>query len=385
MSAGADFLTPIFHGGRFENASLPISVLSDLTAYRDLVVALARHLFFLREPSRKQVPRGFADSFQIGIRAIEAGSTVAVLNRVSSSSRSEHRLHGVDLFEEARDLIHRVIEAAASKSPLPREFPSELAKRFNQFGRGLRDDEYVELRRPGESSGHRYDRAIRKRIVVQQEGSYEDTVDLRGWISGGVVDREQLTIRLEGDVLIDGRCPAALVRQALGLLEQRVRVLGVGAFDRNDHLERILRIEDVFVDDEETEEEEEGIPSSLMKHLASQFRHLGSLPPGWFEPETQPLNKRGLDEVFFFLLELMEELPLPHMYPTPESEARAEWSFPDWEVNATFNLEALSVLLQATHLRSDASNELQLTLDAAGSDKAFVGFIKPYLPNPQGS
>ena len=41
MSTNRDFVTPIFRGGRFEDAVLSVDVLADLAAYRDLVVELA--------------------------------------------------------------------------------------------------------------------------------------------------------------------------------------------------------------------------------------------------------------------------------------------------------------------------------------------------------
>jgi hypothetical protein len=369
MSPGRDFLATVFRGGRFEGASLPVDVLPDLAAYQDLLIELAKHLFLLREPTRKRVPKGFVESFQIGIRAIEAGSTTAVLNRVSPVPPMVELFPRTDLFEQARDLIDRVVEAAGAKAPLPSEFPPHLAKRFNQFGRGLRDDEYVELRRPGEPKGPRYDRAIRKWIVVQQEGRYEDSVDIHGWVSGGVIDREQITIKLEGDVLVDGRCSAALVRQTLPLVEQRVRVLGVGSFDRHDRLERILRVDDVIA-----VEDEEGA-SSNPSSLEDQFSDLASLRAGWFEPETPPLDPRGLDAVRDFLTAVTAlGVPVPHMYPTPDGEARGEWSCSDWEVSATFDLKVLSVRLHATHLHSDSSEEHLLTLAASDAPEAFAAF-----------
>jgi hypothetical protein len=377
MSPGRDFLTPVFRGGRFEGASLPVDVLPDLAAYQDLLIELAKYLFLLREPSRKRVPKGFVESFQIGIRAIESGSTIPVLSRVSPVPPMVDLFPRADVFEEARDLIHGVVEAAGARAALPSRFPPHLAKRFNQFGRGLRDDEYVELRRPGESKGPRYDRTIRKWIVVQQEGRYEDSVDLHGWVSGGVIDREQITIKLEGDVLVDGRCSAALVRQTLPLVEQRVRVLGIGSFDRHDRLERILRVDDVIA-----VEDEEGT-SAGPSSLEGQFADLALLRAGWFEPETLPLDLKGLDAVRDFLAAVIAlGVPVPHMYPTPDGEARGEWSLSGWEVSSTFDLNVLSARLHATHLHSDASEEHQLALSESDASEAFAAFVKRFLPKP---
>jgi hypothetical protein len=364
MTAREDFALPTFHGGRFESASLPVDVLSDLAAYRDLILDLAKHLFTLREPERKRLPKGFADSFQIGIRAIEPGSTIAVLDRQSPAS-------GIDFFGEARDLLEKVVKAASQRAALPTKFPAHLIKRFNQVGRGLRDDEYIELRNPGATSGCRYDRTIRKWIVVQHEGRYEDAADLAGWVSGGDVTRETITIKLEDGALVDGRCSPAMVRQTLALLEQRVRVVGVGSYDRNDRFEKFLRIDDIV-----TPDDDDGTrPTSS---LEKQFADLAALPHGWFEADTPVLNRDGLDVALSFLHAVTTQgIPVPHVYPTPDAEARAEWSMAGWEVSATFQLEARTVRLHATHTESDMSEEAEeLKLADAQTPELFVHFIR---------
>ena len=66
------FMIPVFRGKRFENHEVPLDVLPDLAAYRDLVLELARHLFLAGSPSRKRVPKGFVDSFQLVLRIVPA-------------------------------------------------------------------------------------------------------------------------------------------------------------------------------------------------------------------------------------------------------------------------------------------------------------------------
>lgn len=375
------FATPIFRGGRFESNTLPIDVLPDLAAYRDLVVDLAKHLFLQREPGRKRVPRGFVESFQLSLSAVEAGSAGAVLDRIEiePSVRGLLPQAGLfspqaDLFDEARNLIEAVIAAAGNKSELPPQFPPHLAKRFNQIGRGLRDDEFVELRGPGKHTGPRYDKSIRKWIVVQQEGRYEDEVDLVAVLSGGVIDREQITLRLDDGALVDGRCPQHLVKHALGFAGRRIRVLGLGSYDRIDRLERVLRVDDITPIDEE----ENSGPAALNL----QFDELKLLQRGWFEEDTPPLDPAGLDMFRSFLHSVLggSDIPLPYLYPTPEGDARAEWSFPEWEVSATAELARRSIVLHATHLRSDAFEERELSMDATDGVVGFTKFIHQFMP-----
>ncbi len=370
MSTNRDFVTPIFRGGRFEDAVLSVDVLADLAAYRDLVVELAKRLFLRREPGRKRVPKGFAESFQLGIRAIEKGSTLAVVSRTFGGSQPPLPLGAADDFDAARDLLERVIEAGAAHAPLPAEFPPELAMRFNQFGRGLRDGESVELRRAGAASGPRYDRAIRKWIVVQREGRYEDAVDRLVVVRGGFIDRHMITVRLDDGALVEGTCEEAVVKRALALADQRARLTGLGSFDGQDRLERLVRVDDVVDADEEEER-----ASTIAPALVTQFARLAALEEGWFEPGTPKLRADGLARVRAFLeAATASGAPLPYLYPTPAGEVRAEWSLGRWEVSATFDVATPSVWLHATHLDSEATEEADLPTDA-DAVATFVAFV----------
>lgn len=377
--SGRDFAIPVFRGGRFEDASLPVDVLPDLAAYRDLIVELAKHLFLQRQPGRRRVPKGFIDSFELGIRAIQPGSTVAVLERRAPPSRHGTLLQATDDFEHARDLVDAVLEAGTKDAPLPPEFPPHLTRYFNQFGRGLRDDEHLELRRPGATTGPRLDRTIRKRLIVRHEPRYENAVDMTARINGGVIKRGRITLELENGALVDGDCSESLVRQALALAEQRVRVVGVGAFDRGDRLEALVRVHDVIPLDEEEAERS-------VSPLDRQFAELAALVPGWFEHDTPALDAEGLRAAQAFLSGATAQgVPVPHLYPTPEAEARAEWSLGAWEVSATFDLGARNVRLHATHLDTDASEAAEMSLTSEGALDTFVRFVRQISPTARGS
>lgn len=120
--------------------------------------------------------------------------------------------------------------------------------------------------------------------------------------------------------------------------------------------------------------------------LATQFDDLASLPPGWFEPGTPILDHKGLSRVRDFLETVLTRgAPVPHMYPTPEGEAQAEWSFPNWEVSAVFDLKALSARLHATGLESDTSEEAELKIGDSHAVETFARFIEQFTPKSQGA
>lgn len=355
----------MFRGGRFESGALSIDVLPDLAAYRDLIVDLAKHLFLQQHPRRKRVPKGFVESFQLGIRTIQSGSSGPVLERIPISTGTGSMLLPfpvADYFERARDVVEEVIAAGGREDALPGEFPRELGKRFNQFGRGLREGEYVELLRPGKTSGPRYDKRIRRRIIIQCIGHYEDEVLLVGTINGAVLARETIYIETD-DRLIEGKCSSLeLVRQAFTLVEQQVHVTGIGSYDQYDRLERILRVDEVspVLDEDADALASPDGPSPF----DVQFADLKRLAHGWFDVDTPALDPDGLDAFRSFLERALEasEIPRPYIYPTPEAEARAEWSLSGWEVSATARLRTRMVYVAATHLKNDSFEEHQFDL-----------------------
>jgi hypothetical protein len=326
------------------------------------------------------VPKGFVSSFELVLRRIEPGSASPVLERVppTSSAGIEQLFAGpADIFEEARDVIEKVVEAAASKRPLPSSFPDELLPRFNQLGRGLRGDEWVELRAPGRPSGPRFDREVRKWIVLRKEARYEDNVEIIGELRGGHLDREVLNVRLAGDREIEVRCTALLVNDFLPARGKRVRVSGWGSYDRDERLERVLRVDEIAILDEE-DEDDSGPPAPI----DMQFEKLKALLPGWYEPETPALSPEGLERVRRFLHAVLDgtDLTRPYLYPTPDAGVSAEWSFPDWEVGAIFDREGQRVELHATHLRSAAGSAEEIKLSHADAAAVFARFVAGFAP-----
>ncbi len=270
-----------------------------------------------------------------------------------------------------------MLEAGARDAALPVLFPAEFTRYFNQFGRGLREGEHVELRRPGGTTGPRLDKDLRKKLIVRNDPRYEGPVDLTARIDGGTIKGCSAKLELETGAIIDVAFPEPQIRQVLSLVDQRVRVVGLGLFDRADQLESLLEVDDLISVEDET--------APAAPALRDQFGQLTRLGAGWYEPDTPSLDPAGLDALERFLTEVTAlGLPVPHLYPTPEAEVRAEWSGHRWELSSTFDLLARTARLHATSLDTDEWEELELrlSLDTAATD--FAGFVRKHLPRPGG-
>jgi hypothetical protein len=189
------FATLVFRGKRFDEAAMPLEVLPELTAYRDLVLAVAKALFQTRNPQRHRLPRGFEAGFRLVLDRVEPGSAVPNVSRVVEQ---EPQLFPAppspDLFDEARDLVQQGIAAAATGEPLPKELTKDILIRFNAFGRTLRDDERVIVAPPGKRDGAVYDRAHRSCSSLARSARSTN----QPWYAFGAPGCSMLTARCRG-------------------------------------------------------------------------------------------------------------------------------------------------------------------------------------------
>lgn len=370
-------MTHILSGRRFDDATVPVDVLPDLAAYRLLLVAVARALFFRHNPSRQRVPKGFEEQLQLVFRKVDPGSAAIPLERRGSATQ-QLSLIEPDYFEKARDLVSQAIEAASTGGKLPSEFPLEVSQLFNAFGGSLRPNEHIVVVGPGNSKAV-YDRETRKRLVLMRDKTYESEVE----ITAPVVqfDRQRMTFELaKDDRRIQGRLEGlseeslAVVRNAVVRANEiSVHIVGRGAYDGADRLVKLVKIDDVsYAEDEATRE-----ALDIRKRLAG----LGELRDGWLDGDGISLDQAKLGRLADLLMAVVDEgTPRPYLYPLPEGAVLAEWSLPDAEVSAEFRLPDESVLLVGTHVRSQAFKEESLSwqhLDVATKIARFVSSFGP--------
>lgn len=381
------FVRPVFRGARFEGHALPVEVLAELVTYRDLVVELARHLLLTSAPGRKRVPKGFFESFQIVLTGIGEGSAIPAVDRVRPTFPETPPLFEErDFFDDARDLVEEVIAHAGRREPLPSQFPGVLMPRFKLLGRSLRQDESIEFRAPGRASGPRFDRTVRRRLMLQEETTIADDFDLTGELVGGHKDRRVLFVRLDDGHEIEIPREPSEVQRLLAWSGRRVHVVGEGSFNREERLERVIGVSDFEVVgaeqdpadvSEEDAEQTRGGPSPI----DAQIDDLRALEPGWYEPDTPALDAEGLERLRRFLHTVLEgiALPRPYLYPTPEAGARAEWPVGGWDVSAKFDLGAGSAELHAAELDGEGLVEESLSLDDLHAAERLRRFLSRFI------
>lgn len=355
-----DFSQPRFTGARFDEHTLPVDVARDLAAYERLIVELAKHLYLREHPERQRVPRGFEAGFRLDIERIDKGSTKPMLALVVAGVLA---LQGgeKDYFERARDLVAECI--AAPVTALPEAFPKELLGYFNQLGRSLRADEALELPLQNGSSA-RLTQDKRKQLVLAADQVYEREILLNGYIEE--VDFAKSSFRLKPA----DNSPAVVIpmsdsfhntaRIYGGRERHQISVVGVGAYDSYERLQKIISIESLEV--------------TKNYVISGRFDEISQIKNGWFEggglvPDADRLS--GVSEKL--IADYPDKLPLPLIVPKQDGNLLVEWKAqgdPSLDIDLA-NLQASYHAFGA----NDEDVERDFNLDAAAGWQSLFAFL----------
>lgn len=358
------FLCARFAGGRFDNHVIPFDILPDLAAYRALLIEIAKMLF-RQNHAKSRVPKGFEESFQLGLSRIDGGSSaVAYAVRLSTGSgnaQSELGFAKYQEFEEAQTYLENLLIEVQTTGKVPENFTPELADRFNPFGQNLREDEYVELNYGG-AAPIRYDNRIRKRIVLSREKTYESSVDSIFTLNGGLLDAAVIHVRDEGGTKFDFRASSDLeFETAYSRPGQKVRLIGTGSFDNLDKLKRLNEVTVVYG---------EGEPRLPFEERLDE---IASAEDGWYSgdnPAPRPLAIQSMRNFVRTAIQLIGT-PDPYLYPLPDGGVCAEWSLDDWEANVDIGGDGEFLSFHASNVESLSELEREIEFVEGKWEKEF--------------
>jgi len=134
-------------GRRFANARLPLDVLSDLPALRDLIAAFAKQEFRQKNPDRQRVPQGFDKAMSFALTKIEDGSAVPKLsleNEIAQQSLPNIGDEMEEIVARAFDRVVRIYDDAAHDN-FPQALPQDAIRALSKLGANIQDDERIEF------------------------------------------------------------------------------------------------------------------------------------------------------------------------------------------------------------------------------------------------
>lgn len=358
------FLSPRLIGKRFDDHGIPLDVLKDLAALEELVVEVAKWQYLKQNPNRQRTPKGFSRGVQLELTGVGAGSARPLISLAFVASQVT--LYGQEnaaCFEQSRDAIVRAVEAAEHDQPerIREHLPEKYLDYFQRIGRSLRHDEAMLFAPPDKMDGPRLDSKTRKTLIFASRQAHEWTEEtvVRGRISDFNHVKRTFEVELASGQIVQGPIPSA---QADTLLDahrayreqQRVSLLCVARFNRDNMLDRIESIEHVSV--------------LVPLDIDAQLEQIAQLRDGWLDGHGQAPSKEGLDWLATAFAEHFDDdLALPYLYPTEPGGIHAEWPVAGGEASLEIDLERRAGLWDCTYFdgREDQEETVDLT-DAQG-------------------
>jgi len=245
-------VTHTFKGKRFDDHGLDLDVLPDLFAYKQLLVETAKALWRRAHPDRERLPKNFEDGLTLKFFAIEKGSVaVPILREYESEDQADFwKRQPADELDTAVELVNTAITAANNRQPLPEGLPPIIIPLFGDYGKGLHDDESVELKSCQTQTTATYTRTAQKELLSRVMSVYTDVVDFTGEVRavdlGGT-----FTIKLDDGSRIPGRFSAdqeSVVTEALREhINRRLHVTGTAEFQPGGAIKSIIKINDLTI------------------------------------------------------------------------------------------------------------------------------------------
>lgn len=335
-------LTPFLRirltGGRFTGAAVPLSLFDDLGAVEELIIATARHRFLVENPGRKRAPGGFARDLRLAATGIAEGSAIVEVGLVDTTAElpTMPRRHH-PYYESARDDILRTMRSAekgsvANGGDASGVVPPEMLHHFERIGRSLAREEAMCFDSVSGGEVATLTAESRQRLLFSSLAatSITEEMTLRGFVPEADQDRGSFEL-----LLIDGQKlsgPMAEPHRETVLTAFRgfrdrlpVQVEVVGTRDRRRQIVGWEAVRDIVILDP--------------LDAALQLDELRALEDGWLDGEGIAPPADGLDRLAAgFEEHYPDELPLPHIYPTPTGGAQLEWTFGSNEVSVEVDL-----------------------------------------------
>lgn len=341
-----------FEGGRFEQRGLPVSVLSELQVYCELVVKVARAVFLRDNPERRRVPNRFGDRFRPYLLYLADGSIAPVLERELIADPDGIDDEFVSAARHIGDIVASIHHDAtvASVTKLPRFDIGEISR----LGTTLEPSERILLRG---SDGRQavLDAHVRQYLEDYRRQTHEARTRLVGRVTRVDATRRMLSLWVSGSSTY---CRGPFSDSDLSLLKRAItsdRVAGP-----------LVELEGLVLFDKHGEPSGWTEPISITelpldigsayRQLETQLRTLAALNADWFDGESmRPTSSAiGMAREIARLLE-KDGLPAPTAFPTPEGGVSLEWV-------------TLGVQIGVTIWASGSEGELSYWNERSGAD-----------------
>ncbi|OYV35000.1 MAG: hypothetical protein B7Z80_19660 [Rhodospirillales bacterium 20-64-7] len=341
-----------YKGSRFRNARLPVEVLSDLPAFRDLLVSYAKDEWRRRHAERERVPKGFDKSLAFDLISIENGSAIPQLEWNRDSAQANLPGFADEIEEIIEAAYGDVVALIAGQSGRVSALSSEKVRALNRFGAGLRDNEKIEI--PDRSTGKvvSLDAFRRKQLITGARETYQTRFEGIGQLIGTHIksgDEGVVTIRTteHGDIIIPVD-PLQIKEEFDGSLEQDVQFELLVELDSQDHFRRVADVFDIAVVDNEL--------SAALAKCRERLDEIRALDAGWHDGSGLQITDSALKAARLFLVKRTNFCAVFRIFPTEAGGILIDFENGGWDYSIEFSAAGR---VEIYGIEIDGSGELE--------------------------
>ena len=319
-------------GARFDRHRLPLDVLPDLSAFRDLLVSCVKAEWRVTHEKRIRLPKGFEKSITFDLAGIGDGSAVPKLEWNRQTARLllpdfKDELEG--LVEHAYTQVIGLIDGAAENIPSA-GLPPESIRALNRFGAGLLEDEKIEFLGSRGKDGNVVflDSYRRKRLITRGHDSYETRFEGIGKLGGCEKDATGsdglIVVHTEQHGTI--KIPVGPVRvkeEFDGNIDDDVQFRLLIELDNKDLFRRVVDVFDVDLID--------AALVAILERCRMRIQSITSLKDGWHEGDGKAVTQEALVAAERLLSARPRLAGSYHIYPTDAGGVLFEFVRSGWD------------------------------------------------------
>lgn len=311
-------------GGRYDGGRLPVDMLSDLSAFRDLLVAFAKEDWKSRNQGRERVPKGFDKSLTFSLTSISEGSAIPKLQWDRQAAQSS--LPGFsdeldDVLDTSYSSILRLIDGA-DQAANDISLSSSHVRALNKFGAKLRPGERIEFLHSNSSNVIYLDTAKRRTLITRVRETYQLRYEGVGTFIGLNIQESLIFVKTSEHGNIRFFIDADRIIQ-----EFDGNILADVQFDLNlelDHNDNIINILDVY----SAEIVEAG--TVYTNELLAELAELAHLKPGWLDGDGEPISRTAVTHARQ-VITMSERLHIDfRLYPSELGGLLLEFEISSW-------------------------------------------------------
>ncbi|RVP23814.1 hypothetical protein CN080_11845 [Sinorhizobium meliloti] len=322
-------------GSRFDGARLPLDVLADLPAFRDLLVAFAKDNWRLSHADRQRLPKGFDHSISFDLVAIEEGSAMPRLDWSRQTAQDFLPGFSDELGEIVDSSFHHIIKLIddAAHDRFPKSMSSEHIRALNKLGAGLRQGEKIEfLGSEGQDGNVVYlDTHRRKSLITHVRETYQIRVDGLGTLQGLHIDGQISVLTEEYGEIRLSIDPDRIINEFDGNTGSDIQFSVKIELDNKDNFRGVVEVYDVDLIDAE-------LLDNLMK-CRSRLTELRNLQDGWLNGSGSSPTENAASTAERFIRKRPAYSREFGIFPTPAGGIVLELEVDGWDYSVEFSSE----------------------------------------------